>query len=221
MPRRKTYRKAHWWSIKARRVDLSSGERYASNDWLTNFLSMPRSHVLERIGSHLWGQIAICTAVVFLDKAGFHFPRKSSLPHQLLGGVLALLLAFRTNMAYSRFGSRARVGHFELVVRDLALYVVARAPAEPELAIARRAHRRLPARAGAPLLGRRVGELPPGVAAIPQIRSPGAAGEAGLHRRNDAAGGAGDLPRPASSSPRWRGATRGGCRRSSAGGGRC
>ena len=92
VPRRKSYRKAHWWSIKARRVDLSSGERYASNDWLTNFLSMPRSHVLERIGSHLWGQIAICTAVVFLDKAGFHFPRKSSLPHQLLRPAVRYLL---------------------------------------------------------------------------------------------------------------------------------
>ena len=61
VPRRKSYRKAHWWSIKARRVDLSSGERYASNDWLTNFLSMPRSHVLERIGSQqltLAGEVA-------------------------------------------------------------------------------------------------------------------------------------------------------------------
>ena len=63
-------------SVALSRSILSSGERYASNDWLTNFLSMPRSHVLERIGSHLWGQIAICTAVVFLDKAGFHGPRK-------------------------------------------------------------------------------------------------------------------------------------------------
>ena len=37
------------WPILARRVDLSHGERYTSTDWLTNFLSIPRSHVLERI----------------------------------------------------------------------------------------------------------------------------------------------------------------------------
>ena len=175
VPRRKSYRKAHWWSIKARRVDLSSGERYASNDWLTNFLSMPRSHVLERIGSHLWGQIAICTAVVFLDKAGFHFPRKSSLPHQLLGGVLALLLAFRTNMAYSRFWlAREKWGISSSSCRDLALYVVAHVrPRSPELAA-----QLVALIAAFPLAlahrcsGDTSAKLPPGVAAIPRIRSP-------------------------------------------------
>ena len=175
VPRRKSYRKAHWWSIKARRVDLSSGERYASNDWLTNFLSMPRSHVLERIGSHLWGQIAICTAVVVLDKAGFHFPRKSSLPHQLLGGVLALLLAFRTNMAYSRFWlAREKWGISSSSCRDLALYVVAHVrPRSPELAA-----QLVALIAAFPLAlahrcsGDTSAKLPPGVAAIPRIRSP-------------------------------------------------
>ena len=215
VPRRKTYRKAHWWSIKARRVDLSSGERYASNDWLTNFLSMPRSHVLERIGSHLWGQIAICTAVVFLDKAGFHFA-PSSLPHQLLGGVLALLLAFRTNMAYSRFWlAREKWGISSSSCRDLALYVVARAPAS-------RSSPPSSSRSSPPSRSRwhrcsgdASAKLPPGVAAIPRIRSPEytLAGPDFTGATTPPAALAVCLG-SASSSPRWRGATRGGCRRS-------
>ena len=124
------------WPILARRVDLSHGERYTSTDWLTNFLSIPRSHVLERIGPHLWSQTGLCALVVLLHRHGLRFPTGSAMPHTLLGGFLSLLLAFRTNMAYNRFyAGRLNWGVVKNSCSDLALYAVTHVrPRSPALA---------------------------------------------------------------------------------------
>eukprot|EP00312_Isochrysidales_sp_CCMP1244_P026333 CAMPEP_0202793242 /NCGR_PEP_ID=MMETSP1388-20130828/85388_1 /ASSEMBLY_ACC=CAM_ASM_000864 /TAXON_ID=37098 /ORGANISM="Isochrysis sp, Strain CCMP1244" /LENGTH=380 /DNA_ID=CAMNT_0049463043 /DNA_START=42 /DNA_END=1184 /DNA_ORIENTATION=+ len=124
------------WPILARRVDLSHGERYTSTDWLTNFLSIPRSHVLERIGPHLWSQTGLCALVVLLHQHGLRFPTGSAMPHTLLGGFLSLLLAFRTNMAYNRFyAGRLNWGVVKNSCSDLALYAVTHVrPRSPALA---------------------------------------------------------------------------------------
>ena len=132
---------------------------------------MPRSHV-PSASARTVGPDRHLHRRRRLDKAGFHFPRKSSLPHQLLGGVLALLLAFRTNMALCFWLAREK--GISSSCRDLALYVVAHVrPRNPELAA-----QLVALIAAFPLAlahrcsGDASAKLPPGVAAIPRIRSP-------------------------------------------------
>lgn len=82
---------------------VDSGLRYRSDDWLANFLSIPRSFVLRRIGFHLMTNTLICALVVTMNKA-FGLKRYCSIPltgHSLLGGFMSLLLVFRTNSAYA------------------------------------------------------------------------------------------------------------------------
>merc|ERR1719215_1799680 len=54
--------------LAPREWDVKQGERYSSQDWLTNVLSLPRSLTLRRIGSHLIANLLI-TAIVLLLRA--------------------------------------------------------------------------------------------------------------------------------------------------------
>ena len=81
---------------------MKQGERYSSQDWLTNVLSLPRSLTLRRISSHLIANLLITAIVLLLRVKGTRIAI-SALPHQLMGSFLGLLLVFRTNAAYARF----------------------------------------------------------------------------------------------------------------------
>ena len=87
---------------------MKQGERYSSQDWLTNVLSLPRSLTLRRISSHLIANLLI-TAIVLLLRAKGTRIAISALPHQLMGSFLGLLLVFRTNAAYARFWEVGRL----------------------------------------------------------------------------------------------------------------
>ena len=82
------------WSVR-------EGERYSSQDWLSNVLSIPRSLTLKRIKSHLLANLAVTAVVLALRAKGVHLTMPA-LPHQLTGSFLGLLLVFRTNVAYAR-----------------------------------------------------------------------------------------------------------------------
>jgi ion channel-forming bestrophin family protein len=107
--------------IASRRPSVDAGYRYSSNDWLLNFLLIPKSFILKRIRFHLLSNIVCSILVIMLHEK---FP-KLSIPmtgHSLVASSLGLLLSYRTNSAYSRFWE-AR-GHWtstKIICRNLAV----------------------------------------------------------------------------------------------------
>lgn len=83
------------WSLK-------HGQRYRSDDWLTNIMSLPRSLTLKRVKSHLVANLVVTAAVLGLRWRGIKLA-VGPLTHSLSGSFLGLLLVFRTNAAYARF----------------------------------------------------------------------------------------------------------------------
>jgi putative membrane protein len=78
--------------------------RYAAIDWGKTVWTLPRSQVLKRIMSPLIFNMYVALIVVLIQKrTPWSIPVITSLPHQLLGSALGLLLVFRTNAAYDRF----------------------------------------------------------------------------------------------------------------------
>mmetsp|Transcript_11824 Transcript_11824/g.21509 ORF Transcript_11824/g.21509 Transcript_11824/m.21509 type:complete len:413 (-) Transcript_11824:126-1364(-) len=108
----------------ARRPSVDTGLRYRSDDWLRNFLSIPKSFVLGRIWFHLRANTLLAALVVALHKFGV--PAKIPLlGHTLLGSFLGLLLVFRTNSAYARFyEARGYWTKTQSTCRNLALNLV-------------------------------------------------------------------------------------------------
>jgi ion channel-forming bestrophin family protein len=108
-----------------RRPDVSAGYRYRSDDWLGNFISIPRSFVLKRVVFHLSSNVVVCSTVILLHQRGL-IGTLAPLAHTLLGGFLGLLLIFRTNSAYARFWeARSLWGKVTTTSRKLALEVAA------------------------------------------------------------------------------------------------
>ena len=96
-------KEGHKEGIYFKRPLADAGIRYSSNDWLTNFVTMPVSFTLLRIKFHLLSNIAVCTLAVYMHKK---YGEKVAIPmtgHSLLGSSLGLLLSYRTNSAYGRF----------------------------------------------------------------------------------------------------------------------
>lgn len=91
----------HQLGLAPRSWSVREGERYSSQDWLSNVLSIPRSLTLKRIKSHLLANLAVTAVVLALRAKGVHLTMPA-LPHQLTGSFLGLLLVFRTNVAYAR-----------------------------------------------------------------------------------------------------------------------
>jgi len=101
-----------------------------SSAWLTNLVSSSSSRVLTQISGHLSSTIVVAAviAVAFQAASVGSLPEPlgaavracalPSLPHEAVGSIIALLLAFRTGQAYDRFwegrqlwdGARARQG---------------------------------------------------------------------------------------------------------------
>jgi ion channel-forming bestrophin family protein len=120
-------------TIASRRPSVDAGYRYSSNDWLLNFLLIPKSFILQRVSYHLLSNIFGCVLVILLHEK---YP-KLSIPmtgHSLVASSLGLLLSYRTNSAYSRFWE-AR-GHWtstKIICRNLAVTMKAHfAPYSPK-----------------------------------------------------------------------------------------
>jgi predicted membrane chloride channel (bestrophin family) len=101
-------------------TDVKQGERYSSQDWLTNVLSLPRSLTLRRISSHLIANLLLTAIVLLLRFKGTRIAL-SALPHQLMGSFLGLLLVFRTNAAYARFWEARHLVRVSVRVRKTTL----------------------------------------------------------------------------------------------------
>ena len=96
---------------------LIPAERYSSADWLRSLLTLPKSKLLRRVASQLFGKTLFASLV---------WAAYVTWPHQLhaltvglnpqhmllLGNALALLLVFRTNTAYDRFWEARRLWGF-------------------------------------------------------------------------------------------------------------
>ena len=91
-------------------------ERYGgSSAWWSNLLTTSSSRVLDRISGHLWFTIAVASFVVLAFEAAKleMLPSAVSaavlqtalptLPHEAVGSIIGLLLAFRTSQSYDRF----------------------------------------------------------------------------------------------------------------------
>ena len=125
----------HQLGLAPRVWDVKRGERYSSQDWLTNVLSIPRSLTLKRISSHLVANLLVTAFVLLLRVKGMPIAMPA-LPHQLTGSFLGLLLVFRTNAAYARFWEARHLwGRVKAVVRKLCLTTLTSVqPTEPQRA---------------------------------------------------------------------------------------
>ncbi len=82
---------------------LNAPQRYSSKDWLANLRSISSCRVLEAIRGQLLVQIVWALLISLLYIVAPSLPSLPALPHSLLGGVLGVLLGFRTNQSYDRF----------------------------------------------------------------------------------------------------------------------
>ena len=118
------------WPLQPRPIAHRKGDRYRSNDWLTNFLSLPRSRVAWRIAYHLISNVLLSIAIVYVKQRGVALP-SHPLAHTASAGFLSLLLVFRTNAAYARFWeARCLWGKMVGALRSLCLGVGAAARAK-------------------------------------------------------------------------------------------
>ncbi|KAL3902783.1 MAG: hypothetical protein SGPRY_011926 [Prymnesium sp.] len=74
--------------------------RYSSKDWVANLLSIRSDVVFRAVRMQLLWQLlwALCVSLVYVRWP--RIPPFPALPHSLLGGVLGVLLGFRTNQSY-------------------------------------------------------------------------------------------------------------------------
>ena len=82
---------------------LNAPQRYSSKDWMRNLMSMGTDNIISAVRGQLLFQ---CFWALFVSIGYILYPRVPSLPalpHSLLGGVLGVLLGFRTNQSYDRF----------------------------------------------------------------------------------------------------------------------
>lgn len=97
---------------------LTAPRRYSVKDWSENLLNLPTSTVLGRVRDHLVANTLFSIFVVgcygFIKLNGLPFrewlaplePAKAldlMMPFNLSGGILGILLAFRTGQSYDRF----------------------------------------------------------------------------------------------------------------------
>jgi len=123
---------------------LSAPQRYSVSDWYENIRTLPGSQVLSRVSSHLafnggWAVLVTVAAYVW-PQVSFVFNLESIapptvfmnldliVPFELSGGILGILLAFRTGQSYDRFWEGrtlwARViGRVRSLARAGAVYV--------------------------------------------------------------------------------------------------
>jgi predicted membrane chloride channel (bestrophin family) len=98
---------------------LAAPKRYSISDWWLNLQSLPSSGVLQRVQGHLVANTLFATlvaglaAVIRSGSLDLDLPFDTSVleakdlnlgaPFELSGGILGILLAFRTSQSYDRF----------------------------------------------------------------------------------------------------------------------
>jgi putative membrane protein len=95
---------------------LSAPQRYSITDWYKNVLSIPKSRVLVRVRSHLIFNFVWSLGVTalfyskFMARVARLLPNPAVFdklnlftPFAMSGGILGILLAFRTSQSYERF----------------------------------------------------------------------------------------------------------------------
>lgn len=85
---------------------LSAPTRYSVADWAKNLAQMPRSTTLRRVRSHLLFNFAwasLVSFVYYILPSGWGATSNLFMPFNLSGGILGILLAFRTAQSYDRF----------------------------------------------------------------------------------------------------------------------
>ena len=109
---------------------LKAPQRYSSRQWRDNLASMSGDKVLRAVrGQLLWQCVwALFISLVYIIAGrlwagawGRGLPALPALPHSLLGGVLGVLLGFRTNQSYERFWEGRKLwGQCFAICRTLA-----------------------------------------------------------------------------------------------------
>jgi hypothetical protein len=94
-----------------------TAERYSSADWLRSLLSLPKSNLLRRVSSQLFGNTLFSACVwaayvIWPEYVKILTVGLNSQHMLLVGNALALLLVFRTNTAYDRFWEARRMWGF-------------------------------------------------------------------------------------------------------------
>ena len=86
------------------RALLRAPQRYSSRQWRTNLQSIVSCRILRAVRGQLLWQCAwaLLVSIVYMAARGAA-PTLPALPHSLLGGVMGVLLGFRTNQSYDRF----------------------------------------------------------------------------------------------------------------------
>ena len=87
---------------------LQAPQRYSSRQWRTNLFSIVRCRTLRAVRNQLLWQIvwALLVSLIYMFSEAWMrviIPTMPALPHSLLGGVMGVLLGFRTNQSYDRF----------------------------------------------------------------------------------------------------------------------
>ena len=85
------------------RALLRAPQRYSSQQWVNNLLTLQNCNILRAVQSQLLWQCAWSLLVTLVYIRLRALPSIPALPHSLLGGVLGVLLGFRTNQSYDRF----------------------------------------------------------------------------------------------------------------------
>lgn len=108
--------------------------KYNNKDWFTFIFKVHRSDTLRQLFPLMLGIAAYSAMVIYLEKEYFKLSNDSlikniTLMHTLLGGVISLLLVFRTNSAYDRWWEgRKQWGDLTNNSRNLALKLHAMLP---------------------------------------------------------------------------------------------
>jgi len=82
---------------------LNAPQRYSSKDWLTTLLSLKSDRGLHAVRFQFVSTVLFSLLVALFYIRFPRMPTLPALPHSLLGGVLSVLLGFRTNQSYQRF----------------------------------------------------------------------------------------------------------------------
>ena len=79
---------------------LRAPQRYSSRQWRANIGSIATCRILRAVRGQLLWQLAWALAISLVYiYAGRAVPTLPALPHSLLGGVMGVLLGFRTNQS--------------------------------------------------------------------------------------------------------------------------
>jgi hypothetical protein len=83
---------------------LRAPQRYSSRQWRSNLGSIVNCRILRAVRGQLLWQVAwaLLVSLIYIFTRGA-IPTLPALPHSLLGGVMGVLLGFRTNQSYDRF----------------------------------------------------------------------------------------------------------------------